>query len=101
MNIHLIDDEDYFHDDAKIKLEKENFCGSFYPYFEIDEFFKKNINKDLSKDIIIIDYELKDETVIDSNFFEQLKTIKYKELILCSILPSFGSESEIIKSQFK
>jgi hypothetical protein len=100
MNVHIIDDREFYHIDYSFKLERVGFKGDVSTYFSLSEFFKKTSGTDLSKDLVVVDFELGQEfNPIKSNFTKRLRC-RPKKLVLCSALKDFGLHSNSVFSEF-
>ena len=100
MNIHLIDDEEYAHDDAALKLKMAGFDGKLKCYFDAGEFFMETAGLDLSNDLIVVDYELGSETAVEARIAERVREKPFRKLMLYSVLPAFGSEGENVTKMY-
>jgi hypothetical protein len=100
MHIRVIDDEFYVHRDVELKLKLIGFPGRLSCYYSADEFTMGTDSEDLSHDVIVVDYELGDVSAVESKIAEHIKRKPYGKLILCSLLPSFGSDSEYLRNHF-
>jgi len=101
MNVHIIDDEEYFHDDSRMKLKKIGFKGEIYCYFDSKEFLDQTESKDLSQDLVVVDYELGKENACDDRIAERIREKHTcRSLVLFSLLPKFGRHEEEIRCQY-
>ena len=101
MNVHIIDDEEYFHDDARIKLKRIGFSENIYCYFGSEEFLKRTKDMDLSNDLVVVDYELGIENACDDRISEKIREQHAcGALVLFSLLPCFGRHDQEIRSQY-
>ncbi len=101
MNIHIIDDEEYFHDDSRAKLKRIGFSENIYCYFDSKEFLSRTKEMDLSNDLILVDYELGKENAGDDRISEKIRAQHVcGAIVLFSLLPCFGRHDREIRSQY-
>ena len=83
--IHVIDDEDFYLNEAKMSLEDIGYKGRVYYHNTVESFLKaqKNINQPC---VVVVDYDLNLHTVKQINFRASITNQNVKKVVLISII---------------
>jgi FixJ family two-component response regulator len=83
--IHIIDDEDFYLDEAKLSLEDIGYKGKVYYYKTAEDFLRAEADITCPA-VLVVDYDLGPHTVLEAELLSQIKNNNVSKKVLMSIL---------------